>query len=76
VVRALRENGHDVLAVCEIAKRMQDSEVIDLSTRKGRILITEDKDLVNSCMHMDMVPVGLSSYATLPLPAEGFAVMS
>jgi predicted nuclease of predicted toxin-antitoxin system len=44
VVRALRNNGHDVLAVCEFAKRMQDSEVIDLSTREGRILITEDKD--------------------------------
>ena len=44
VVRALRKNGHDVLAVCEFAKRMQDSEVIDLSTHEDRILITEDKD--------------------------------
>jgi predicted nuclease of predicted toxin-antitoxin system len=44
VVRALRENGHDVLAVCEFAKRIQDSDVIDLSKREDRILITEDKD--------------------------------
>ncbi len=43
-MRALRENGHDVLAVCELAKRMLDSDVIDLSLREDRILITEDKD--------------------------------
>jgi len=44
VVRALRENGHDVLAVCELAKRLEDPGVIDLSVREGCILITEDKD--------------------------------
>lgn len=44
VVRALSENGHDVVAVCEIAKRLEDSGVIDLSAREDRILITEDKD--------------------------------
>ena len=43
-MHALRENGHDVLAVCEFAKRMEDSDVIDLSAREERILITEDKD--------------------------------
>jgi predicted nuclease of predicted toxin-antitoxin system len=47
VVRALREAGHDVLAVCEFAKRMQDPDVIDLSAREDRVLITEDKDLVS-----------------------------
>ena len=44
VVRALREAGHDVLAVCEFAKRMQDQEVMNLSAREERVLITEDKD--------------------------------
>ena len=44
VVRALRDNGHDVLAVCEFAKRLEDADVIDLSVREDRILITEDKD--------------------------------
>jgi predicted nuclease of predicted toxin-antitoxin system len=44
VVRVLRKAGHDMLAVCEIAKRLEDSEVIDLSAREERILITEDKD--------------------------------
>ncbi len=43
-MRALRENGHDVVPVCEFAKRLEDSDVIDLSAREDRILITEDKD--------------------------------
>ncbi len=33
-----------MLAVCEFAKRMQDQEVMDLSVREKRVLITEDKD--------------------------------
>jgi len=44
VVRALREAGHDVLVVCEFAKRMQDQEVMNLSACEERVLITEDKD--------------------------------
>ena len=44
IVRALREADHDVIAICEFAKRMDDSEVIDLSMREDRVLITEDKD--------------------------------
>jgi predicted nuclease of predicted toxin-antitoxin system len=44
VVRALRKSGHDVLAICEVAKRMDDVEVADLSVREDRVLVTEDKD--------------------------------
>jgi predicted nuclease of predicted toxin-antitoxin system len=44
VVRALRENGHNVLAVCEFARRLDDSDVVDLAMREERILMTEDKD--------------------------------
>ena len=44
VVRALRAVGHDVAAVAELSPRAQDDEVIDLSVREGRILLTEDKD--------------------------------
>ena len=40
----MRENGHDVVPVCEFAKRLEDSNVIDLSAREDRILITEDRD--------------------------------
>ena len=44
-MRVLREAGHDVIAICEFARRMEDSDVIDLSVSGNRVLITEDKDL-------------------------------
>ena len=43
VVRALRSNGHDVVAVAEISPRVADDEVLELA-RDARILLTEDKD--------------------------------
>ncbi|MBI4337620.1 MAG: DUF5615 family PIN-like protein [Chloroflexi bacterium] len=44
VVRALRSAGHEVVAVAEIAPRSEDTEVIELAAREGRLLLTEDKD--------------------------------
>ena len=44
VVRALRADGYDVLAVSEVTHRSDDRELIDQSSREKRILLTEDKD--------------------------------
>ncbi len=44
VVRALREAGHDVLAIVEILPAAADLEVIKLALEEKRILLTEDKD--------------------------------
>lgn len=44
IVRALRKEGLNVLAVSEINPRANDSEVIKLAVRENRILLTEDKD--------------------------------
>ncbi len=44
IVRALREIGHDVLAVSDVSPRVEDSEVIELGLKERRILLTEDKD--------------------------------
>jgi predicted nuclease of predicted toxin-antitoxin system len=44
VVRALRDAGHDVTAIAEIAPRIEDDEVLKLAHRKETLLITEDKD--------------------------------
>ena len=44
VVRALRSAGHDVVAVAEISPRADDVDVIAMTGREERILITEDKD--------------------------------
>lgn len=44
VVRALRDAGHDVIAVCEVSPRLNDADVINTAVKEGRILLTEDKD--------------------------------
>lgn len=44
VVRVLRAEGHDVLAVGEVTKRSVDRELIKQAHREKRILLTEDKD--------------------------------
>ena len=44
VVRTLREDGHDVVAVSEITSRSDDRELIEQAHREQRILLTEDKD--------------------------------
>jgi predicted nuclease of predicted toxin-antitoxin system len=44
VVRALRAEGYDVLAVAEMMSRSDDRELIELAASTQRILITEDKD--------------------------------
>jgi predicted nuclease of predicted toxin-antitoxin system len=44
VVRALRDTGFDVAAVCEIMPRSIDSDVLNLAHAENRVLLTEDKD--------------------------------
>ena len=43
-VRALRSDGHDVVAVSEFQQRSADQEVMQLALSENRILLTEDKD--------------------------------
>ncbi len=44
VVRALRADGHDVMALSEFQQRSVDREVMELALDQSRILLTEDKD--------------------------------
>ena len=44
VVRALRAEGHDVIAVAEYTARSVDSELIKQAHNDQRILLTEDTD--------------------------------
>ena len=43
-VRALRDEGFDVLAVAETVPGAEDDRVIAYAVREGRVLLTEDKD--------------------------------
>lgn len=44
VVRALRNAGHDVVAVAEISPRAEDFDVLERALEGRRVLLTEDKD--------------------------------
>lgn len=44
VARWLRERGHDVRRVAEIAPGLEDVDVLDSARKEERILITCDKD--------------------------------
>ena len=44
VVRALRQAGHDVLAVAEAAPSAADEDVLQMAVTDQRLLLTEDKD--------------------------------
>jgi predicted nuclease of predicted toxin-antitoxin system len=44
VIRALREAGHDVLAIAEIARGATDEQVLERALAEKRVLITEDRD--------------------------------
>ena len=44
VVRVLRDAGHDVAAVIDIASGAEDSSVLDIAAREQRIFLTEDRD--------------------------------
>jgi predicted nuclease of predicted toxin-antitoxin system len=44
VVRTLREAGHDVVAIAEVAKGATDEQVLERALNEKRVLITEDRD--------------------------------
>ncbi len=44
VVRALRAEKHDVLAILEGRRGAGDQDIIELARQEERILLTEDKD--------------------------------
>ena len=53
VVLALREAGHDVLSIAEVAPGATDQQVLERALNERRVLITEDRDLVNWFTHAD-----------------------
>ena len=44
VVRALRNEGYNVIAVAEVTPAADDEDIIGLAYREAKILLTEDKD--------------------------------
>ena len=44
VVRALRNEGYNVIAVAEVTPAADDEDIIGLAYSEAKILLTEDKD--------------------------------
>ena len=44
VVRMLRQAGHDVVAISEVARGATDEQVLERALNEKRVLITEDRD--------------------------------
>jgi predicted nuclease of predicted toxin-antitoxin system len=44
VIQALREAGHEVVAIAEIARGATDDQVLERALKEKRVLITEDRD--------------------------------
>ncbi len=44
VIRALREAGHDVVAIAEVAKGTADEQVMERALKERRVVLTEDRD--------------------------------
>lgn len=73
VVRALRNAGHDVVAVVETCPEETDETILGLAVSQGRILLTEDKDfgqlVYAATRHTSgVVLIRFPSYARTTLP--------
>lgn len=44
IIRALREAGHNLVAIAEVAKGATDEQVLEFAAKEKRVLITEDRD--------------------------------
>ncbi len=69
-VRALRADGHDVVAVAEIAGGAPDDVVLELARTSGRILLTEDKDF-GQLVYADRQATGGVILIRFPARARG-----
>lgn len=66
VVRALRAEGHDVMAIAEVSPREEDDDVRERAVKDNRLLITEDKDFVS--WYMRTCAFGRSHPYSLSVP--------
>lgn len=60
VIQALREAGHSVIAIAEVAQGSDDAKVLERALNENRVLITEDRDLANWFSRTDAHPQELS----------------
>ena len=56
VLELFRDAGHDVLSIYETARSMTDREILRLSVRESRILVTLDKTDFGALIYQERLP--------------------
>jgi len=59
IVRRLREDGHDVVYIAELAPSAADEEVLEEANLRGAILLTADKDFGELVFRQRLVHNGI-----------------
>lgn len=68
-VQALRNTGHDVLAIGEVAPGTPDEQVLAMARSESRILLTFDRD-VGELIFAQRVPVPAGVLPLRPAPLQ------
>jgi predicted nuclease of predicted toxin-antitoxin system len=59
VVARLRDDGHDVAYVAELAPGTADDAVLELANAEARVLLTTDKDFGELVFRLRRLPLGV-----------------
>ncbi len=70
VIQALREAGHDVVAIAEVDKGATDEQVLAHALNEKRVLITEDRDFGELIYARGRSSAGIIWYGFTPARAS------
>jgi predicted nuclease of predicted toxin-antitoxin system len=73
IVERLRVDGHDVLAVAEMAPSISDETVLARANERGDLLLTADKDFGELVFRQHRVTAGVALIRLAGLSAEAKA---
>lgn len=57
IIERLRQDGHEILAIEDLAPAADDTIVLDIAAREASILLTEDKDF-GDLVYQHHLPIG------------------
>jgi predicted nuclease of predicted toxin-antitoxin system len=76
-VKALRDKGHDVVWIREVARGIGDAKVLSQAQEEKRIVITFDKDFGELAFHSKLpATVGVILFRITPLSSQHIALVA
>ena len=73
VVAALRQRGHDVRSIREVARGVSDDRVLDVANQESAVLLTYDRDFGELVFQQKLVAAGVILVRLAGLPAADIA---